>query len=282
MSGNKKAILVLWDFTKDSENSLFHAIQLAKVADNEIILMHIVKKRGFFSNSTTFEQKIEEANYKLTSKAEDVFEISGIKPKVVVKEGALLHLIAGIIPELNINLLIMGSVYHSNGNKISVRSILSTITKTKTPVIVPEALPTHSHYVEIVVPIESDKKYKETLRWIINLSKLYKCNINFIKPFLKDKYQKEDMRKNIYFTKKMLDKYDIVYGIKTAKKDQDYREEIFKFASKIDADLIVAMTKKYHKYVDQKKKPNSVASKTHIPIMYINPRADIRKYGGFR
>ena len=282
MSENKKAILVFWDFSKDAENSLFHAIQLAKVADNDIILMHFINKRGVFSNSTQYERKIEEATYKLTSKVEDIYDISGIRPKVIVKEGNLLGLISGIIPELNINLLIMGSVYHSNRKKISAKSILGTITKTKTPIIVTEALPTHTHYVEIVVPVEPDKKYKETLRWIIYLSKLYKCNLNFIKPFVKDKYQKEDMRKNIYFTKKMLDKYNIVYGIKTAKKDQDYRNEIFKFAAKIDADLIVAMTKKYHKYVGNKKKEDSAGSKTHIPIMYINPRADIRKYGGFR
>jgi len=282
MSENKKAILVFWDFTKDAENSLFHAIQLAKVADNDIILMHFINKRGIFSNSTKFERKIEEATYKLTSKVEDVYEIAGIRPKIIVKEGRLLKLISGLIPELNINLLIMGAVYHLNKKRISVKSVLSTITKTKTPIIVTETLPSHSHYVEIVVPIEHDKKYKETLRWIIYLSKLYKCNLNFIKPFVTDKYQKEDMRKNIYFTKKMLDKYDIVYGIKTAKKDQDYRDEIFKFASKIDADLIVAMTKKYNKYVGNKKKEESHGSKTNIPIMYINPRADIRKYGGFR
>ncbi len=282
MSNNKKAILILWDFTKDAENSLFHSIQLAKVADNDIILMHIINKRKLFSSNTKFERKIEEATFKLTSKVEDVYEISGIKPQVIVKEGNILKLLSGIIPELNVNLLIMGSVYKTDSKNISDRSILGTITKSKTPVIVTESLPLHSHYVEIVVPIEHDKKYKETLRWIIYLSKLYKCNLNFIKPFVKDKYQKEDMRKNIYFTKKMLDKYDIVYGIKTAKKDQDYRNEIFKFASKIDADLIVAMTKKYHKYMNNKKKPDTHGSKTKIPIMYINPRADIRKYGGFR
>ena len=282
MSSNKKAILILWDFTKDAENSLFHAIQLAKVADNEIILMHIIRKRGLFSSSTVFERKIEEATYKLNSKVDDIYEISGIKPQIVVKEGNILGLLNGIIPEFNVNLLIMGAEYKSSGKKISVKSILSTITKSKTPIIVTESLPSHSHYVEIVVPIEHDKKYKETLRWTIYLSKLYKCNLNFIKPYIRDKYQKEDMRKNIYFTKKMLDKYDIVYGIKTAKKDLDYRDEIYKFATKIDADLIVAMTKKYHKYVNIKNKVNSYGSKSQIPIMYINPRADIRKYGGFR
>lgn len=282
MSNTKKAILILWDFTKEAENSLFHAIQLAKVADNDIILMHIIRKRGLFSNNTVFEQKTEEATYKLNSKVDDIYEISGIKPQVIVKEGNILSLLSDFIPELNVNLLIMGTGYKSNGKKISVKSILSTITKAKTPIVVTEALPLHSHYVEIVVPIEHDKKYKETLRWIIYLSKLYKCNLNFIKPYVRDKFQKEDMRKNIYFTKKMLDKYDIVYGIKTAKKDLDYRDEIFKFATKIDADLIVAMTKKYNKYVHNKNKANSHGSKTHIPIMYINPRADIRKYGGFR
>jgi hypothetical protein len=66
-----------------------------------------------------------------------------------------------------------------------------------------------------------------------------------IKPYITDTFMKKDMGNNIYFTKKMLDKQNIVYGIKTAKKKQSFKSEIFRFTELIDADLIVMMAKQY-------------------------------------
>jgi hypothetical protein len=88
---------------------------------------------------------------------------------------------------------------------------------------------------------------------------------------------KKDMANNIYFTKKTLDKKNIIYGIKTAKKKKDFQDEVLRFAEMIDSDLIVMMVKKYQKFVLAKPDHD-----LNIPIMVVNRNYEIYKFGGFR
>jgi len=85
------------------------------------------------------------------------------------------------------------------------------------------------------------------------------------------------MANNIYFTKKMLDKKSIIYGIKTAKKNRVFNDEILRFAENIDSDLILMMVKKYRRHLVE-----NPDSEDRIPIMVINRNTEIIKYGGFR
>ena len=268
-------ILVPWDFTPFAENSLYHAVQLAKVAGNSITLLHVVPKGGWFSGRKKNKEKIEEARIKLTSKAEDIYYVYEIKPEVIVREGNIHKTIKDVVSEIKANLIVMGPHYEIEHSKIDVINFIKLMSNSNVPFIITQEPPAHTHYVEIVVPIEYEKKYKETLRWIIYLAKYYKCNINFIKPYISDPYNKKLMDNNIYFTKKMLDSKNIVYGIKTAKRKKEFREEIFNFSTKIDADLILIMSKRYNRYVKDNK------YRTSIPLMVINPRADLIKYQKF-
>jgi len=72
----------------------------------------------------------------------------------------------------------------------------------------------------------------------------------------------------------MLDGNKIIYGIKTAKRQNVFKDEVFKFANNIDADLILIMADKYNYYVQSKEKATS-----RVPIMCITPLP--RKFQGF-
>jgi hypothetical protein len=75
----------------------------------------------------------------------------------------------------------------------------------------------------------------------------------------------------------MLDKKNIIYGIKTAKKNKNFDDEVVRFAENIDADLIVIMIQKFKKFI--KERPNY---DERIPFLVINRNSKIIKYGGFR
>lgn len=89
-----------------------------------------------------------------------------------------------------------------------------------------------------------------------------------------DEGKKKQLANNIYFTKKMLDGVNIVYGIKTAKKKGTFEDEVFRFARTIEADLILIMSDKYDVFLD-----SNMESQLDIPVMCVNPR--IRKYQSF-
>ena len=98
-----------------------------------------------------------------------------------------------------------------------------------------------------------------------------------IKPYITDDLKKKYLSNNIFFTKKMLDNKGVVYGIKTAKGKDNFSGEIFQFAGMIDADLILMMSDKFYHYTSDKKNHEN----NTIPIMVINPRADLRRYQSF-
>lgn len=279
MNTGKKVVLVPWDFTEGSEIALKHALQLAGVADNEILLLHIIPQTWWdlLLKKRTKPEKFEELKRKLEAVAEKVSSEHRFSPISIVLEGSPVKIIRDLIVTANLNLIVAHKHYFYEKKRINSFDFLKklSIKNYNIPFIIAEAPPAHNHYIEIVVPLDYDKKYKETLHWIIYLSKYYKCNINLIKPYISDQRKKKEMANNIYFTKKMLDGNKIVYGIKTAKRQNIFRDEIFKFANNIDADLILIMADKYDAYV----KNNKCKAPSRIPIMCITPR--VRKLQGF-
>lgn len=279
MNTGKQVVLVPWDFTEGSEIALKHALQLADVADNEILLLHLIpiSSWGAYTKKRTSQNVIDEKKRKLEKVAERISkEHPKFTPIPMVLEGDPVKMIKELIVSANLNLIVAHKHYVYDNKKLASYTFLRKIAVKdySIPFIIAEAPPLHNYYIEIVVPLDYDKKYKETLRWIIYLSKYYRCNINLIKPYISDQGRKKEMANNIYFTKKMLDGNKIVYGIKTAKRQNLFRDEIFKFANSIEADLILIMADKYNSYVKPGKKPT-----TNIPIMCITPR--IRRLQGF-
>jgi len=276
MDEKQKVILVPWDFTESAELAYQHAIQLARVASNDILLFHMIPPK-LFEGSKIRQKKVDTARHLLKEEAERLNQKFGIRPDVLVSAGNLKKAVIEILAGGMINLVIVYKKYAVSPKKsIDSSKFLRGIKDSIVPFLVVEAPPAHSHYIEIVVPIDPDKKYKETVHWIIHLSKYYQCNINLIKPYLTDETKKRSMSSNIFFTKKMLDGNKIIYGIKTAKKNKSYTGEIYSFANNIDADLILIMSDKYDKYVRTKEEEQTTA---HVPIMCINPR--VRKYQSF-
>ncbi|MBN1987891.1 MAG: universal stress protein [Bacteroidales bacterium] len=277
METTKKTILVPWDFSEGAENAILHAKQLANAADNDIMLLHIIPRSFFYKyfGNKNSAKEIDTARHKMEEAAIDIERKYGFRPQTLVLEGRLNHVIKDMVVDTNINLVVANKIYSYDKKPIESSNFLRHLYSPKfsVPFIITKSAPLHSHYIEIVVPLDHDKKYKEILHWIIYLSKYYKCNINLIKPFINDEGKKKDMANNIYFTKKMLDGSKIIYGIKTAKKKNTFKDEVFKFAENIDADLILIMADKYDNYISENK------DGTSVPIMCINPRA--RKYQSF-
>jgi len=274
----KDVIIVPWDYTESSEVALMHAIQLAKEVNNHIMLSRFLESPGLFAGKSKKEKIIAEEKEKLKVVGERILKEYNMNPFVHVELGLSFKNFYGLVKDANANLIVIGGTYTINSKStLKPNKMITRLKGLDIPFIVAQEKPAHAYYKEIVVPLDHDKNYKETLNWVVYLSKYYNCNINIIKPFLYDEYKKKDMASNIYFTKRTLDKKNIIYGIKTAKKNKAFQDEVLKFAENIDADLIVMMVKKYKKFISIK--PDY---KERIPIMVINRNSKIIKYGSFR
>lgn len=276
MNSGKKFVVVAWDFTDESEKALAHAAQLAQVMGNGIALLQLIHaKKSLFRSIKGISPEEEAALLKrMEDKAKEVADKYKLEVKAVVRQGDVTKIIGETLAALNANLVVM-SIHHKFGVfELKGDGGLDAMKEAVIPFILTQNAPQHQYYKEMVVAIDHDRKYKETIAWIINLAHYYRCNVNIIKPYITDEFQKKDMANNIYFTKKMLDKANIVYGIKTAKKSQPYKDEIFHFAEVIDADIVVMMAKQYRKWLDK----DASIDVSGVPVMVIPPRGDIAKF----
>ncbi|MDA3891473.1 MAG: universal stress protein [Salinivirgaceae bacterium] len=279
MSKKKKDVIIVpWDYTPQSDIALMHAVQLAKEVNNKVMLARFLENPGFFTSKAKKEQLITEEKVTLQAEGERILKEYGINPFITVELGTSFSNFHRLVKEANANLFLLGKTYKVN-DKVTYhpKEMIKRLRGLDIPFIMAQEKPAHNYYKEIVVPLDHDKNYKETLHWVVYLSKYYNCNINIIKPYLHDDYRKKDMANNIYFTKKMLDKKNIIYGIKTAKKNKEFNDEILSFAENIDSDLILMMVKKYRKHLS-----DHPDYEEKIPIMVINRNTEIIKYGGFR
>lgn len=298
----KKTIIVLWDYTEASAIALEHAYQLAHVTGDTIMLVHCVPAKRAFSRAARDKQHdaLESTRSKLTEQVEQLtkqYAALGAELALMLKKDnyikhdvqsvTLLPLVVTyrnlskaffeLFKSMEINLVVTPNFYQVNEKKsLNMATVLSKVPSGRldtVPFIIVKNKPIHRYYTDLVVPMDNSWAFKESLRWIAYLSSYYHCNVNLIKPALNEGFNKRGMANNTYFTKKILDAHNVVYGIKTADRGQDFAHSVEHFSRLIDADMIIIMTDRAKKIF-----PKDII-KFDIPVMMINPLS--KKIGGF-
>jgi nucleotide-binding universal stress UspA family protein len=262
-----KRIIVPWDFTNIAQNALDHAVKMAKVLENTITLIHIVKK----------EKEIEDAMAQLTMVASDAQAKYGIATNAVVREGNIFTTIGEYTKETeDINLVIMGTHGMKGMQKLTGSWALKVIVSSYVPFIVVQDPPTEkSSYDKIVFPVNFKTENREMLIWAIYFGKIFNAKICFIKQEVSDKNLLKKVNTNLSFAKKYLAKYNVEYDITTAEKGVNFAEATINYAKEIEADLMLIMTTKNIgtlDYVLGASEQFIIANTARIPVMCVNPR----------
>jgi nucleotide-binding universal stress UspA family protein len=273
---NRRTILVPWDFTPVAEYALKHAVKVAKRVNNEISLVHIVKKKS----------EINSAEKKLTDTVEKTFSDDGIRPNIIVKEGSIFTTIGEVADEVASNLVIMGTHGIRGMQKLTGSWALKVIVSSKVPFIIVQEPPKDKDNIfeNIALPINFKKENKENVLWLNYLADYYKSKFHILRAKNTDSLFKRGVESNVIFTKKYFDSKGIQYDISEADGHKDFSKESVEFASNNDADLILVMTTKsigFTDYVLGAHEQFIIANSSKIPVMCINPRP-AKNLGGFR
>ncbi len=270
---NKNIIIIPWDYTESCRIALQHAIQLASVVGNSIMLARFLEKPGLFGKKS-FEDLKKTEEERLAAEASAISKEFNINLLIAVDQFKAQE-IRDLTKDADANLVVCGRTYKTDKKEYETKDVVEELSELDIPFIIAATKPPHDYYKELVVPLDNDKKVKETMQWVVYLAKYYNCNINLFKTRLEKEVDKRDMENNMYFIKKMLDKKNIVYGVSTAKKDAVFETDIIRFAESIDADLVVVMINKYKKIL--REQPNYDEK---LPYLVINRNTEIIKYGG--
>jgi nucleotide-binding universal stress UspA family protein len=267
----KKPILVTWDFTEKSGFALEHGVNLAKLLNTEVTLIHIVKK----------DKEIDAAQVKMDALADETAKKYGQKINTVVPVGTIFTTISEVATDIHAEMVIMGTHGMKGMQKLIGSWALKVIAGSKVPFIVVQAAPTSHGFEKIVFPIDFRKENKEKINWIYYIGRLYNSTFYIMKDKVTDKRFRKGIHSNLVFTEKFLRSNEIPYEIHTSPGKKDFTHETIDFAHEIKADLLLIMTTKditAADYILGASEQQIISNKYEIPVMCINPRPG--KIGG--
>jgi len=199
-------------------------------------------------------------------------------------EGSLFHVISDYASENNVSMVIMGTHGIKGMQKFTGSYALKVIVGSKIPFIVVQEPPTKKDsFKDIVFPLDYRTEAKQKLQWALFLVKYFGVKINIIIPTIKDKSLNNKLMANVHFAEKILDKYDCDYELHKIE-GSNSAEESIAFAQKVDADMILIMTTKgigITDYVLGAQEQYIIANTAKVPVMVVNPRTDLSRYGSF-
>jgi len=265
-----KCILVPHDFTEVGDFAVEHAYLINKKDKRPIHVVHVVKKT----------KEIEIAKIKLTETVEKIKQeknLSDTEFVIFVCKGNFYKEFYKYGVEQGAYLAVMGT----HGIK-NVKKAMKVVKKfVKIPFILVQSPATKGVYENVLLPIDTDKSNRIKSNWVNYLNTLFQSKAFILSYEEKETTKVKDLRNNLNFITDFFNEQLIDYDFKSLPTKKDFSNEIYNYASEINADIILLMTDKYRYYVKELKKAENIELYKKIPIMCVNKRTDIGKIGGF-
>ncbi len=272
METQKNRILVPYDFTVVADNAVKHAVKFCDKLNADLYLLHIVKKDEQIQE---FEEKLKEAGEKINKEL-------GINPYTLVHGGTIFKTINHVVTEIDSALVIMGTHGMKGLQKLTGSWALKVIVGSKIPYLVIQEPPNDLETLKIVYPVDYRTENKEKLKWVQFLAKIFKIKTYLYATASKDGVVESRTKANLVFNKKFLEDKGVEYEIVVAKGVKSFSQETITFAEEINASMILVMTTRdiaFHDYVLGAYEQFIIANSAKIPVLVINPRTDLMRYG---
>jgi nucleotide-binding universal stress UspA family protein len=250
-----KKILVPTDFSKPALIAIDVAADIARKANAELILLHIVEEAtaGSFniegevsSRSEDWEDKIFtmrliEKGKKQLAKAVEDLKASGVKVRSELKIGAPFHGMRSIITEKKVDLVVMGTAGQTKLEESIIGSNTEKVVRhSDCPVLTVHRKPGTSDFKNIVYATSLSKDEEVFSRVIRKTQQIYDSTVHLVRINTPGNFQRDAVVKKAMadFAKKLQLKNFTINVFN----DLTEEEGIIYFAESINADLIAMAT----------------------------------------
>ncbi|HOY48015.1 MAG TPA: universal stress protein [Flavobacteriales bacterium] len=279
---DSEVILVPYDFTEAAQNAVAHANLLARLFHKKIVLLHVVEK-GLFKAGTPNTLSEKETDKKLKGIAATNTADQKIETSHQLRSGNIFDTIADAAGDLNAALVVMGTHGVTGMQHVTGSKALKVITNSNRPFVVVQKKDVRLHgYKNIVLPFDFSKETKQKLVWAVELSKVFNSTFHILAAYESDEYTAKAVSNNIAYAKNYLKSRDCDFKVTTAEKG-DFSKETIRFASYVEADLIIIMTnqgKSLTDFIIGPYEQNVIANDAQIPVMTLNPVDNMNSVNG--
>lgn len=181
-----KKLLVPTDFSKQAENALKIAGQIAEKNDAEIFLLHSIELPSQFTGAPStggipdslFFIRSAEQRFKSFKEAED---LKNIRVSTIIGRGEIFNDIQRTCEENNIDLIVMGSTGASGFKEMFVGSNTEKVVRTSdTPVLVIKGTPSDFIIKDFVFATDFSERFKPALRRALAFAEKFDANLHLL------------------------------------------------------------------------------------------------------
>ena len=249
-----KKILVPTDFSKPAQIAIDVASDIARKANGQLILLHVVEEASGTSFNITgevdvsggwedklFTMKLIERSKKQMAKVYEEVKATGVKVKQELRLGTAFHGMRDIITEQKVDLVVMGTAGHTKLEEMIIGTNTEKVVRhSKCPVLTVHKKPVTTDFKNIVYATSMSKDEEVFSRVVRTTQQLFDSTVHLVRINTPGNFQRDAVVKKYMqdFAKKLqLKNYTInIFN------DLTEEEGIVYFADSINADLIALAT----------------------------------------
>jgi nucleotide-binding universal stress UspA family protein len=249
-----KKILVPTDFSKPAQIAVDVAADIARKANAELVLLHVVEEAtgdsltidGEVSTGTDWEDRIFtmrliERGKKQLAKMVEEGKLAGVKVKQELRLGTPFHGMRTIITDQKVDLVVMGTAGKSKLEEMIIGSNTEKVVRhANCPVLTVHKKPGKSDFKNIVYATSMSKDEEVFSRIVRKTQQLYDATVHLVRINTPGNFQRDTVVKKYMqdFAKKLQLKNFTINVFN----DLTEEEGIIYFADSINADLIAMAT----------------------------------------
>lgn len=290
MSIERRNIIVPVDFSEQSKIALSQTYNLAKMANADITLLHVIDEALFksilhlFKNNEEHEAMIrDEAMSKLEEFAQEARSKSGLAFNCRVEKGKIYEKVTEVAEELDAMFIVMGTAGESSIKKKFIGSnAVRVIGDAHCPVITIKGQQHRSGCDVILLPLDLSKETKEKVVKCIEIANFFQSTVKVITivttsdEFLINKMERQmDQVLNFIKDHNVDCTGEFIKG-------NDISDGVLAHAQEINADLIIIMTQQELEWTEYfiGTESQQIINHSEIPVCSIRPikRKDLTEF----
>ena len=249
-----KKILVPTDFSKPAQIAIDVAGDIARKANAQLILLHVVEEASGTSFNITgevdvsggwedklFTMKLIERSKKQMAKVFEEIKSTGVKVKQELRVGTAFHGMRDIIVEQKVDLVVMGTAGQTKIQEMIIGTNTEKVVRhSKCPVLTVQKKPVTTDFKNIVYATSMSKDEEVFSRIVRSTQQLYDSTVHLVRINTPGNFQRDIVVKKYMqdFAKKLQLKNFTINIFN----DLSEEEGIIYFADSINADLVAMAT----------------------------------------
>ena len=283
MSEKKAIILVPTDFSEAADTAINHAAKIASASGDELRLIHIVNK-DTKSKLKKARESLDDLNAKMKAQVDEISSKYGVKADSHLREGSIFSTIGEAAEEIGARLLVMGTHGVVGMQHITGAWAVKVITSSPVPVIIVQKKQVAAHgYKTIVFPIDASRETKQKVIHTVSMAKHFGSEVKLFASYEDDEFLVNARNNNIAWAENMFKKNGVSYTVEQAGKSGGIAKNTIKYASQVNADLMVILTDdgdvSVSEFVLGPDHEKVINNDAQIATMCVNPVANLYNIG---